>query len=433
LGAIGKPENASATIDKIRLIRTYSLTFAADCLHVSHTFRCGHSADTDTVAIKLTDYIVRRLPAPAKGNKIYYDTDVKGYGCRVTAAGARSFILNYRARNRREHRTTIGSFPEWGSVAARKEAAELKKTIDRGANPVGELRAYREAPTVNDLCDRFLVEYLPRKRPSTQHSYRLQIENEIRPALGQLKVADVTFADTDGLHRKLTGRGTPYRANRVIALLSRMFSMAMRWQWRSDNPCKGIERNAEHKRRRYLTNDELMRLGKALDKYSDRQSANIIGLLLLTGARRGEALAARWADFDAGFHTWTKPGATTKQKTEHSVPLNGAARELLVKIRRKVPAGIEWVFPANGSHRRDVKDAWATICRMAKIDGLRTHDLRHCFASVLVSAGYSLPTIGALLGHVTAQTTHRYTHLADNPLRLATEKAGAIIGGRKRR
>jgi hypothetical protein len=217
------------------------------------------------VAIKLTDYIVRRLPEPTKGNKITYDTEVKGFGCRVTAAGARAFVLNYRARNRREHRCTIGSFPTWGTVAARKEAAELKKAIDRGGNPVGELKAYRDAPTVNDLCDRFIAEYLPRKRPSTQHTYRLQIENEIRPALGQLKVADVTFADADDLHRAITKRGTPYRANRVIALLSRMFSMAMRWQWRSDNPCKGIERNQEHKRRRYLTADELVRLGKALE------------------------------------------------------------------------------------------------------------------------------------------------------------------------
>jgi integrase len=399
----------------------YSTHFVADTVR------------TRAVAIKLNDYIVRRLPEPAKGNKIFYDSEVTGFGCRVTAAGSRAFVLNYRARNRREHRCTIGSFPTWGTVAARKEAAELKKTIDRGGNPVGELKAYRDAPTVNDLADRFLAEYLPRKRASTQHTYHLQIENEIRPALGQLKVAEVTFADADGLHRKLTGRGTPYRANRVIALLSRMFSMAMRWQWRGDNPCKGIERNQEHKRRRYLTTDELVRLGKALDKYSDRQSANIIGLLLLAGARRGEALAARWADFDAGFNTWTKPGATTKQKTEHAVPLNSAARELLVKIRRQVPTDVQWVFPANGSHRRDVKDAWVTLCRMAKIDGVRVHDLRHTFASVLASAGHSLPTVGALLGHTSAQTTHRYSHLADNPLRLASEKAGAIIAGRKRR
>src|SRR5262249_32918872 len=156
-------------------------------------------------------------------------------------------------------------------------------TIDRGGNPVGELRAYREAPTVNDLCDRFIAEYLLRKRPSTQHTYRLQIENEIRPALGRLKVAEISFADCDSLHREITGRGTSYRANRITALVSRMFTMAIRWQWRTDNPCRGIERNQESKRRRYLSADELIRLGRALDEYSDQQSADIIRLLLLTG------------------------------------------------------------------------------------------------------------------------------------------------------
>ncbi len=353
-----------------------------------------------------------------------------GFGCRVYASGARTFVLNYRTHSTRERRITIGSFPDWDTAAARSEAAALKKIVDRGGDPLGDLKARRDAPTINDLCDRFIAEYLPRKRPSTQHTYRLQIENEIRPAFGRLKVAEVAFADTDGLHRQISARGTPYRANRIIALLSRMFSMAIRWQWRTDNPCRGIERNQEHKRRRYLSIDELLRLGVALTEYSDQQSANIIRLLLLTGARRGEVLAARWVDFDAGFTTWSKPGATTKQKTEHHIPLSEPARQLLLDLRRQIPANVEWVFPAaNGSQRRDIKDAWASLCRTAKINGARVHDLRHTYASVLASSGLSLPVIGALLGHTTAQTTHRYAHLFDDPLRAATERAAAIITG----
>jgi integrase len=387
------------------------------------------------MATKLTDTVVKRLPVPVSDKRITYDTLVAGFGCRVYASGARTFVLNYRTRTRRERRITIGSFPDWTTTAARAEAADLKRDIDRGGDPLGDVQASRTAPTIGDLCDRFIAEYLPRKRPSTQHTYRLQIDNEIRPALGRLKVAEVTFADTDGLHRKITARGTAYRANRIIALLSRMFTMAILWQWRADNPCRGVERNQEHKRRRYLTADELVRLGKVLDNYSDRQSANIIGLLLLTGARRGEVLAARWADFDAGFTTWRKPASSTKQRTEHIAPLSHVARQLLTRVRRQVPTDVQWVFPANGSHRRDVKDAWATICRAAKIKGARIHDLRHTFASVLVSAGQSLPTIGALLGHATPTTTARYAHLTDDPLRLATEKAGAIIssGSARRR
>jgi integrase len=376
---------------------------------------------------KLTDTLIKRLPVPAEGYSITWDAQVAGFGARVTAAGARSFILNYRTRLGRARRFTIGAFPNWSTGAARDEARRLKMQIDRGGDPLGDLRAEREAPTVNDLCDRFIAEYLPRKKPSTRHGYRLQIDNVIKPALGRLKAAEVTFSDIDGLHRKISARGTPYRANRVIATLSRMFSMAVKWRMRADNPCKGIERNTEHKRQRYLSADELARLTAALNEYSDQQSADIIRLLLLTGARRGEVLAAVWADIDLDAGVWHKPGSATKQKTTHSVPLSEAARRLLLSIRESSDAA--WVFPANGSHRRDVKDAWAAICKAAHIKGARLHDLRHTYASVLASAGLSLPVIGALLGHATPVTTARYAHLFDDPLRAATERASAIISG----
>jgi integrase len=383
------------------------------------------------MASKLTDPVVKALPIPAKGSRIFYDLGVKGFGIRVTVNGARAFILNYRTRAGRERRFTIGSFPDWKTGGARMEAAELKRQIDRGGDPLGDIVANRVAPTVTDLCARFEAEYLPRKRPSTQQTYRQQIAAEILGPLGQLKVANVTFADIDGVHRAITKRGRPYRANRVLALLSRMFSMAVRWHMRADNPCRGIERNQEHKRRRYLSADELTRLAKALDEHSDRQSADTIRLLLLTGARRGEVLQARWQDIDLTSATWRKPGATTKQKTEHEVPLSSAAVQLLAGLRQRVPHDAEWLFPAaDGTHRRALKrDVWASICRAASLKGARVHDLRHTYASVLASAGLSLPIIGQLLGHTTPTTTARYAHLFDDPLRAAAERAGAIITG----
>jgi len=139
------------------------------------------------MAQKLADAIIKKLPKPETGEKITYDTQVKGFGIRVTAKGARSFLLNYRTKLGRERRFTIGAFPDWKTAAARKEAADLKKQIDRGGDPLGEIRAGRQAPTVADLCDRFVADYLPRKRLSTQVSYRQQIDVEIRPALGKLK------------------------------------------------------------------------------------------------------------------------------------------------------------------------------------------------------------------------------------------------------
>jgi len=382
------------------------------------------------MASKLTDGVVKALPAPAKGSRIAYDSDVKGFGIRVTAGGTRAFILNYRTRLGRERRYTIGSFPDWKTAVARSEAAELKKLIDRGGDPLGDIKAGREAPTMTNLCDRFIADYLPRKRPSTQKSYRQKIEAEIRPALGRLKVAEIVFADVDALHRTISKRA-PYRANRCIALLSRMFSMAIRWGLRTDNPCRGIERNQEHKRQRYLSADELGRLTLALAEHKDQQSADIIRMLLLTGARRGEVLAARWADIDLPASVWSKPAATTKQRTAHHVPLSDATLQLLLDLRDRSPVDAEWLFPGrDGSHRKDVKDSWASLCRAAGITGARAHDLRHTYASVLASVGLSLPVIGALLGHTTPTTTARYAHLFDDPLRAATERASAIITGR---
>jgi len=374
---------------------------------------------------KLTDKIVKLSP----GSALVWDADVKGFGARITAAGHRAFVLNYRRKaDGRERRWTIGSFPDWTTGAARDEAKRLKRLIDGGADPVGEQQSSRAAPTVNELLDRFEAECLPRTRASTQRTYRNQINSEIRPKLGKLKVAGVRFGDIDALHRELSDRA-PYQANRVVALAGRVFAMAVRWGMRGDNPCRGVERNPEQRRKRYLSNDELARLTAALAKHPDPQAVNIIRLLLLTGARKGELLAATWDQFDLASGVWTKPGAATKQKTEHIIPLSAPARQLLADLH-KARDDSGYLFPGRLGHRQDIKAAWIVICKVAGIKGLRVHDLRHSYASALAGAGFSLPVIGALLGHTQPGTTSRYAHLQDDPLRAATERAGGILSGR---
>nr|MBA3324552.1 site-specific integrase [Paracoccaceae bacterium] len=212
-------------------------------------------------------------------------------------------------------------------------------------------------------------------------------------------------------------------------VLSRMLALAVRKGWRVDNPARGIERNQETKRTRYLSADEIARLTAALAALPDQQAANVFRLLLLTGARKGEVLAARWDQIDVERGLWIKPGSATKQKTEHRAPLSAPARQLLAGIPREG----EFVFPGRleGTHRVEVKAQWANACAAAGIAGVRVHDVRHTFASVLVSAGLSLPIIGALLGHSQPATTARYAHLMDDPLRAATERAGAIVSGQR--
>jgi integrase len=379
--------------------------------------------------MRLTNRTVAKLPAPARGNRVSYDDEIGGFGCRVTAAGGRSFVLNYyRRADRRERRFTIGGFPEWSTAAAREEAKRLKREIDAGADPVGTFQESRAAPTIADLCARFEADYVPRKRASTQRVYRQQIAADILPALGKAKVAAVSHSDVDAFHHKLSARA-PTHANRTLAVLSKMFSLAVRWGWRTDNPCKGIERNQEEKRHRYLSAAELTRLSKALAKLDDVSAAHAVRLLLLTGARRGELLSAKWADIDTDAGVWVKPGATTKQRTQHRVPLSEAACRLLAEMREQ--ADDEWLFPARGGgHRPHINGAWDELRKAAGIPDARLHDLRHTYATALASSGLGLPVIGALLGHTTAQTTLRYSHLMDDPLRAATERASAILSGK---
>jgi integrase len=389
------------------------------------------------MAERLADKMVKGLPGPEPGAKtnakITYDSEVAGLGCRVTTAGARSFVLDYRTRSGRKRRYTIGRASEWSVGAARAEAKELKKQIDRGNDPLAEIRADREAPTVADMCARFKEEHLPKLRVSTQESYGIIIDNLILPKLKHMKVVEVTFSDVDALHRKITKDGTPYQANRAAAVLSRMFNLAVKWQWCTANPVKGIERNQETKRERYLSAEELARLGTALAACQDQQGANIIRLLLLTGARRGEVRAMRWAHLDLETGTWTKPAATTKQAALHRVPLSAPARQLLAKLVRNAEDEAEFLFPGrNGGHRLEIKKTWFALCKAARITGANVHDLRHTYASVLASSGHSLPIIGRLLGHTQSQTTQRYAHLQDDPLRAATERAGAIVMGKSR-
>jgi integrase len=391
------------------------------------------------MGLRLTNRIVDNLPTPSIGNKITTDAPnaagkdwTPGFGARVTAGGSRTFVFRYRNKDGTERQYTIGPRPAWTVEAARKEAEGLKFRVDRGEDPLATIRAGRDAPTVADLCERFVEEHVAKKRASTARDYRALVE-EIKSALGTKKVAGIEFEHVDRLHREITKRGASYRANRMVAVASKMFNLAIRWKWRTDNPCRGIERNQEQKRKRYLSADELKRLTKALDEHPNQQAANVFRLLLLSGARSGEALAATWDRFDLAAGIWTKPGATTKQKTDHVVPLSPQARQLLERIRREQDEAERFVFPGSGEsgHRIILKKDWARITRAAGITGLRIHDLRHSYASTLASAGWGLPVIGALLGHTQPGTTQRYAHLVGDVLARATNQASAILSGQK--
>ncbi|MGC2044659.1 MAG: site-specific integrase, partial [Pseudolabrys sp.] len=337
------------------------------------------------------------------------------------------------------------------------------REVDLGRDPMGERHHERAAPTLQDLWERYQLEHLPQKAPRAQRDERSIWGNIILLRLGKLKLRAIDHAAIDSLHRDITTiRVTPVRANRTIETLRKAFNLAIRWNWCERNPASGVRRNPEDKRSRYLNKNEIAALVQALNDHSEPMSVNAIKLLMLTGARRGEVLGATWPMFDLDNGVWTKPSAHTKQRRLHRVPLSGPALRLLTEMkedaaRKARQLGISvspYVFPGdNGKPLTDIKRTWASVCLKAGLieqvvkkarngrvvkgrygkpvmipqPSVRLHDLRHSFASILVSAGASLPLIGQMLGHTQPQTTARYAHLYDDPLRKAAETVGEVV------
>lgn len=376
------------------------------------------------MAEKITDKLVREAMAPAVGNRRIHDTDIKGFGVRVTAGGARAFVLNYYVHGR-ERRYTIGSYPGWSVLAARKEAADLKRSIDRGNDPLETRQESRTAPTMVELFERYASEHLPHKALRSAADDKSMWQKIILPFFGHRKVAEITHSDCDQLHRDIAA-DRPVRANRVIEVLRKAMNLAVRWGWRTDNPASGVHRNPEEGRERYLNRDEVSRLLAALSAHRERTSATAIRVMLLTGCRRNEALSARWEEFDLAGGVWTKPSAHTKQRKVHRAILSSAAVTLLRAWQTSATG--QFVFAGQGGRAlTDVKRTWATVRREAGLTDVRLHDLRHTFASFLASDGHSLLTIGKMLGHTQAQTTARYSHLFDDLLREAAESVSASM------
>jgi integrase len=381
--------------------------------------------------VVISQRTTKDLKAPQTGNRIIYDSQLGGFGVRITASGAISFILTYWV-NGRQRRFTIGRHPELTATAARAEAVQLRELIRRGGDPLAEKQQRYASPTVADLAHDYLERHAKiHKRVAAANDDAGMLRNIILPKLGKLKVAGVERRDIEEVHSKL--KDMPYRANRVLALLSKMMNLAIDWGWRADNPCRRIPRFQEEKRDRWLSTDELERLCTALDKHSNQVSANAVRLLLLTGARRGEVLSARWEEFDLERGIWTKPSHHTKQKRTEHVPLSAGIMQLLVNMKKQ--ATDELLFPGQtpGEPLREIKKFWSSVRKIARIKDARLHDLRHTYASHLVSAGMSLPIVGRLLGHTQVQTTARYAHLADDPLRQATNRFASILVGAQNR
>lgn len=390
----------------------------------------------------------------------YFDTELKGFGLRIMPSGARSWILEYRpgagGRGVAKKRIRIGG-DELTPEAAREIAADTLADIRKGSDPAAERRTERAAETVDEIARAYLSRHvIPKRKASTAEYYRNLIESHISPALGSKRAVQVTRGDVERWHVSLAekpdGRGGKTTANRALTLLRAVYNWADTAGLVPDgtNPCTKIEKFGEQARERYLTAEEMTRLGAALreaettglpfdvdetgpkakhaPKPVNRRTVfsphvtGAIRLLLLTGCRLREILHLRWSEYDAGRGVLFLPDSKTGRKT---VVLSGAAQEVLTAL----PRVGQYVIASNEPDRprHDIKRPWAAISKRAGVDGVRLHDLRHTFASVGAAAGMSLPVIGGLLGHADPATTQRYAHLDNDPLRRASDAIASRI------
>ena len=385
--------------------------------------------------VRLTNKFVAKLT----GTEMWWDDDPKatGFGVRSYPGGGKSFFIDYRLDGR-QRRYTIGPFPRWSTEAAREEAKALRKQIDRGIDPAGDKCARRTAPTIQDLIDRYVEDHLPTK---TLVGLRANDEKKMLAEVGDklgrhTKVAAIHGGDIADMHRRITESGRPVRANRILAVASKMFSLSLvpkageTLPWRNatqGNPCKGIQKNHEEAKERFFSQSELTAISDALAKYSGG-AADCVRLIMLTGARPSEAMKARWEEFDREPGYWVKPSAHVKQRKTHKLPLSPAAIELIDRLRKKRKG--QWVFPGDkpGAHLTVLWRVWDFVRKRTGLgNDARLYDLRHSFASIGAGGGLSLPIIGRLLGHTQPRTTQRYAHLADDPLREAAEKITTVI------
>lgn len=372
---------------------------------------------------KLTKRFVESVPADQDKEILIWDPELRGFGVRIFPTGRRTYFVQYRNQFGGTRRKKIGVHGVITAELARDEAKKLLGEVAKGEDPSSEHKKTKLKPNFTELAQEYLEVYARHnKRPKSFKEDETMLKNIVLPRLGGKKVEEITAHDIQHLHHHL--RDTPYMANRVRALLSKMFNLAAQWGWCPKNPVEGVQKYQEHKRERWLNDEELQRLYEVLDSYHNPSVANAIRLLILTGSRRNEVLSATWDQFDLEKGIWTKPAHTTKQKKMEHLPLSSQVIHLLKKMKKKAITNLLFPGKVEGASLQDIKKAWNTIRNRAGLSNVRLHDLRHTHASHLVSSGLSLSIVGKLLGHTQSSTTQRYAHLADTPLREAAELFG---------
>ena len=413
---------------------------------------------------RVTKRSVDALTCPAgKDRELLWDDALSGFGVIAHASGRRVYVAQYRL-NGRSSRITIGEHGRLTAEEARAEAKRLLGSVANGADPSAKRKAEKAVPTFRQVAEAYQAKHVGRHRKArTAEGYEALLRLHLFPTLGYMRITDIRRSHIETMHDAMADK--PGAANRALSVFSAV------WNWAATktyaelalpiSPAKGIERNREESRERYLTTEELARLGDVLARAEtvglpyvvdetklkakhapkpenrvrriDPFAVAAIRLLLFTGARLREILHARWdeIDLERGLLNLSSARSKTGKK---AVVLSAPALDILAALPRI--EGNPHVIPGEtkdaagvGQPRVDLKAPWRAITEAAGLQDLRIHDLRHSHAATGAGLGLGLHIVGKLLGHSQPQTTARYAHLDADPLRRASNSIGAALSG----
>lgn len=394
----------------------------------------------------MTKKVVERVQ-PAVADVIVWDTELKGFGLKVTPLGRRSYFVYYRTRSGQQRRPTIGQHHALAPDQARQIARKWLAEAAMGGDVSGDRQAGRKAATVSHLAARYLAEYAePHKKPRSVLTDRANIENHVIPLIGGMRIQDLRRVDIERLVLAIrdgkTARELPAKprgrriirggegiANRVLALVSKMLACAHHWDLIGSNPARGIRKFREVRKDRFLDTEEIGRLIEALEAADNRTTESVfataaIRVLLWTGMRLSEVTLLRWREVDLSTECLRIGDSKTGSRV---IPLSSYTAAIV----KSLPRGSQddFVFQSSKQGRPlSLSRPWHRVRGTAGIDGSVTiHTLRHTFASWAVMGGQSLAQVGAMLGHKSAQTTLRYADHRLEALRSYSQRTGDIL------
>ena len=383
----------------------------------------------------------RSVDALRTGEKDTYlwDTSLAGFGVKCTRTSHKVYLVQYRTGGRGSptRRITLGRHGTLTPDQARQAAEKALAGVKLGSDPATEKARKRKESTIAELADRYLEEHVAEhNRPSMVRTVQRLVERRIKPALGKVKVSELSRAQVKAWHHSL--RKTPYEANRSLSCLSKMLSLACKdWELRPDNPCTGVKRYPEKEREAYYTDKELKRIGETLAE-AERTGAelpgviNVVRLLALTGCRLGEIRNLKWKDVDLESGAIHLPDAKAGSRT---LTIGAPAMALLASIERTDGHVFYETDPTEPLTTNQLENAWRHLRDKAGVPHGRLHDFRHTTGTYAAQAGLNAFMVRDLLGHKTMAMTGRYVEKATEPLRAAADavsgRVAAAMNGRQ--